>query len=240
MARPGGVDAQCTSVLSGEAFSRVGTFFVRGLYAVTPDEGDTEILVRKVAQAVRGGARLVQYRNKAAAPAIRGEQGAELLRLCRTARVPLIINDDLELSLELDADGVHLGRGDGDTTFARRALGVGKLLGVSCYDSLSLGATAQERGADYVAFGAAYETPTKPGAARAALSLYRQAKSRLRVPIVAIGGITPDNAREVFAAGADSVAVISALFDAPDIERCAREFTDVFRREPAPAPAGVR
>ncbi len=214
--------------------------FVSGLYAVTPDELHTSILARKVEQALRGGARLVQYRNKTAAAAIRREQGRALLRLCRAAKVPLIINDDLQLSIELDADGVHLGRNDGDIASARRALAAGKLLGVSCYDDLGLAREAQKRGADYVAFGAAYPTSTKPGAVKAGLSIYGEAKSLLQIPVVAIGGITTGNVGAVFAAGADAAAVISALFDAPDVEQRAREFTNVIRRNFVPSPAGSR
>lgn len=200
---------------------------VRGLYAVTPDERDTALLAAKVDQAVSGGARLVQYRNKSAGAALRREQLAALLQVCRAAGVPLIVNDDLELAVELDADGAHLGRGDADPAEARRRLAAGKLLGVSCYDRLDAALAAVGQGADYVAFGAAFPTATKPGATRAPLALYAQARARLDVPIVAIGGITPGNAASVVAAGADAVAVITALFDARDVERRAREFCSV-------------
>jgi thiamine-phosphate pyrophosphorylase len=197
---------------------------VCGLYAVTPDERDTTVMALKVQRALRGGARLLQYRNKAASAALRKTQAAVLLPLCRAAGIPLIINDDLDLALELDADGVHLGRGDVDPDTARRRLAAGRLLGVSCYDRLDAAAAAEASGADYVALGAAFPTATKPGAAHAPLALYGQAKARLRVPIVAIGGISPANAASVMSAGADAVAVISALFDAEDVERRAREF----------------
>jgi len=203
---------------------------VSGLYAITPDEFDTTVLTRKVEMAIRGGARLVQYRNKAASLAVRGQQIATLLPLCRARGVPLIVNDDLVLALELDADGLHLGGEDGDITAARRALHGGKLLGSSCYADLERALAAEAQGADYVAFGAAFPTATKPRAVRASLSLYREAKSRLRVPIVAIGGITLQNAASVLAAGVDAIAVISALFDAQDVERTAREFSDLALR----------
>jgi thiamine-phosphate pyrophosphorylase len=200
---------------------------VRGLYAITPDERDTAALAVKVRRAITGGARLVQYRNKSADPALRRQQAAALLPLCRAAGVPLIINDDLELAIGLDADGAHLGRGDADLVEARRRLARGKLLGASCYDALDTALTAVDRGADYVAFGAAFPTATKPGAVRAPLALYAEARARLDVPIVAIGGITPQNAASVVAAGADAVAVITALFDAQDVEGRAREFCRV-------------
>jgi thiamine-phosphate pyrophosphorylase len=199
-----------------------------GLYAVTPDEDDIGTLARKVQQALAGGARAVQYRNKSAQAALRREQGAALLAVCRRAKVPLLVNDDLDLAETLDADGLHVGRGDVSVEAARARLGKNKLLGASCYDRLALALAARDAGADYVAFGSAFASTTKPGATRAPLSLYREAKASLDVPIVAIGGITSGNARAVIEAGADAVAVISALFDAPDVERRAREFARIF------------
>ncbi len=204
----------------------VGGF--RGLYAVTPDELHTGKLVRKVRMALAGGARMVQYRNKSADATLRREQGAALLAVCRAARVPLIINDDLDLAAALEADGLHLGRNDLPVATARQCLGKGSLVGASCYDRLDLAVSARDAGADYVAFGSAFPSTTKPGATRAPLSLYRDAKARLDCPVVAIGGITSENARAVIDAGADAVAVISALFDSPDVERSAREFAGLF------------
>jgi thiamine-phosphate pyrophosphorylase len=203
----------------------------RGLYAVTPDEPDTEVLKHKVRKALAGGARIVQYRNKSANASLRLEQGAELLALCRKAGAPLIINDDLDLALAIGADGLHLGRGDTALAAARAKLGGGRLLGASCYDRLDLALAARSAGADYVAFGRAFPSATKPGATRAPLGLYREAKALLDSPIVAIGGITPRNARTVIAAGADAVAVIGALFGAPDIEAAARRFDRLFQQK---------
>jgi thiamine-phosphate pyrophosphorylase len=201
---------------------------LKGLYAVTPDERDTAELVRKVRLALVGGARLVQYRNKSAVPALRREQSAALLALCRASRVPLIVNDDLELAESIGADGLHLGRDDAPLAAARARLGPGKLLGASCYDELGFAVAARDAGADYVAFGSAFASATKPGAVRAPLSLYREAKARLGCPVVGIGGITTRNAQVLIDAGVDSLAVITALFDAPDIERRAREFAAMF------------
>jgi thiamine-phosphate pyrophosphorylase len=203
----------------------------RGLYAVTPDEPDIGLLTRKVSKALAGGARIVQYRNKSASAALRREQGAALLALCRKARIPLVINDDLDLASGIGADGLHLGREDISIAAARAQLGKDRLLGVSCYDRLELAIAAREAGADYVAFGSAFPSATKPGATRAPLSLYREAKGRLGSPVVAIGGITTENARTVIEAGADAVAVISALFDAPDIEAAARSFSRLFDKK---------
>lgn len=201
---------------------------LRGLYAITPDEPDTDTLVRKTRLALAGGARIVQFRNKSASATLRRDQGAALLALCRKQRVPLIVNDDLDLAEALDADGLHLGRDDVSVAVARSRLGGSKILGASCYDQLGLALAAQRASADYVAFGSAFPSATKPSAVRAPLSLYREARARLACPIIAIGGITTANARGLVAAGADAIAVIGALFEAPDIEKRAREFAQVF------------
>jgi len=195
---------------------------------VTPDEPDIGSLTRKVRKALAGGARILQYRNKSANAAVRREQGTVLLALCREARIPLVINDDLDLARAIGADGLHLGRDDVSIAAARAQLGEDKLLGVSCYDRLELALAAREAGADYVAFGSAFPSSSKPEATRAPLSLYREARTRLDFPIVAIGGITTENAHKVIEAGADAVAVISALFDSPDIEAAARSFSRLF------------
>jgi len=204
---------------------------VAGLYAVTPDEPDTRVLADKVRRALAGGARAVQFRNKSANPALRREQAAALFALCREAGVPFIINDDLDLALAIDADGVHLGRDDPDIARARATLGPGKLLGASCYDRIELALAACANGADYVALGSAFPSATKPSATRAPLSLFREVRARIDLPIVAIGGITPENAPSVIEAGADAVAVISALFDRPDIQAAARQFDRFFRKK---------
>lgn len=206
----------------------------RGLYALTPDEPDTSRLVRLVEAALAGGAVAVQYRQKAAAAPLRREQAAALAARCRAARVPLIVNDDPVLAAEIGADGVHLGREDGDLAAARALLGPGRLLGASCYNQLDLARRACAAGADYVAFGAAFDSPTKPAAVRAPLELYREARRTLEVPIVAIGGITVANAPLLLAAGVDAVAVISALFGADDVAGRAREFQDLFLRTEQP------
>ena len=203
----------------------------RGLYAVTPDEPDIGLLTRKVRKVLAGGARILQYRNKSANAAVRREQGTALLALCREARVPFVINDDLDLARAIGADGLHLGRDDVSIAAARAQLGEDKVLGVSCYDRLDLALAAREAGADYVAFGSAFPSSTKPEATRAPLSLYREARARLDLPIVAIGGITTENAYNVIEAGADAVAVISALFDSPDIEAAARSFSRLFDKK---------
>jgi len=206
------------------------TRWPRGLYAVTPDEADTPELIAKVRLALAGGAAAVQYRNKSAGPQLRRVQAAALAEICREAGVPLIVNDDVALALEVDAAGVHLGREDGALAVARNRLGPGKLLGASCYDRIDLAVAAAGGGADYVAFGAMFASPTKAAARRAPLALLGEARQRTGLPVVAIGGITLDNAAGVVAAGADALAVISALFAAQDIAARAQAFQELFKR----------
>jgi len=165
---------------------------------------------------MQGRPALVQYRNKLSDPATRRDQAGRLLALCRSAGVPLIVNDSLELALEVGADGVHLGGEDGDPVAARAALGPGRLLGVSCYADLSRGKAARAAGADYVAFGALFSSSTKPTAVRAPLDLLGRARAELDCPVAGIGGITLDNAPQAVAAGADLLAVVSDVFSAPD------------------------
>lgn len=205
---------------------------IRGLYAITPDEANTQELLHKVKQALGGGASLVQYRNKHADRKLRQEQSAALSALCREHGAPLIINDDLALALEVGAQGVHLGGDDGDLAEARRLLGPDRLLGASCYNRLDLAIAAREAGASYVAFGAAFTSLTKPGAVHAPLELYRQAHAEIGLPVVAIGGITLQNVAALVTAGVDAVAVITALFNAPDIETTTRNFAAQFVTPP--------
>ena len=203
---------------------------VGGLYAITPDEADTVELLRKVRLALLGGARMVQYRNKTAAAALSLKQAEALRELTREFAVPLIINDDVALAQQVDADGVHLGGADGGAADARALLGSGKLIGVSCYNRLASAHEAVKLGADYVAFGSFFASTVKPDAVAATLDLLRQARRELAVPLVAIGGITPQNGVQLLAAGGDALAVISAVFDAPDIEGAAREFSKLFSK----------
>lgn len=201
---------------------------LKGLYAVTLDLADTADLLRRVEQALLGGVRLVQYRNKPAGAALRREQSMALLDLCRQNGVPLVINDDLQLALGIGADGAHLGREDGDLAAARAALGPGKLLGVSCYDDMERAREAKHIGADYIAFGSFFSSPTKPGAVRAPLTLLTRASEEFGLPVCAIGGITLQNAPQLIAAGADLLAVITDLFEAPDIQARAASYTQLF------------
>lgn len=202
---------------------------LRGLYAITPDPPpEPERLAEQVALAIQGGARLVQYRDKHSEPERRRCYAERLLNLCRAAGVPLLINDDLALAAELAADGVHLGRDDPDPRLARRLLGERAIIGVSCYDQLARAEWAQDSGASYVAFGSFFPSSTKPNAVRPDPALLTEARSRLRLPLVAIGGITPHNGGSLISAGADLLAVVSGLFSQPDIAAAARAYADLF------------
>lgn len=186
---------------------------------------DTAVLVAATRQTLEGGARLIQYRNKAACRALRLEQASSLARLCREFHVPLIINDHADLADEVGADGVHLGRDDARITEARLRIGRDKIIGISCYNRLEYALQAEQQGADYVAFGAFFASVTKLDTVPAPIDLLRQARRNLSVPIVAIGGITPENAAQLLGTGADAVAVSNALFNAADIWQAARNFS---------------
>ena len=205
--------------------SQIFQQFVSGLYAITPDETDTAELLRKVRLALLGGARVVQYRNKIADGALRLKQAVALRELTRKFAVPLIINDDAALAQQVDAEGVHLGGADGGVADARALLGSGKLIGVSCYNRLELAHEAVRQGADYVAFGSFFSSTVKPDAVAATPDLLRPARRELAVPLVAIGGIDAQNGAQLLEAGANALAVISAVFAAPDIEHAARQFS---------------
>lgn len=207
----------------------VGNLPARGLYAVTPDEPDTARLLTLVEQVLAGVPALVQYRSKLSAASLRAQQAQAVLALCRQAGIPLVINDDVALALAIGADGVHLGRDDGDAAQARQLLGERAIIGVTCYNEWHRAEAGVGAGADYVAFGAMFVSPTKPHAVHAPLELLRRARLELRVPVAAIGGITLDNVAEVIAAGADFPAVISDVFGAADPAARARSFAALFR-----------
>lgn len=196
---------------------------LRGLYAITPEALDPDDLRRRVGAALDGGIAMLQYRRKARATL--GE-ARELARMCRSQGARFIVNDDVEFALACGADGVHLGRDDGALAAARTRL-PGLLLGASCYDDPGAARAAVAAGADYVAFGSVFASPTKPHAVRAPLTLFHEAKA-LGVPLAAIGGITLENAPTVVQAGADLLAVISDLFDTDDIAGRARAYGKLF------------
>ncbi len=201
---------------------------IKGLYAITPDMADLNTLVHKTQLAIEGGAFMVQYRSKKQDHAVKMQQCAAILRLCREYGVPCIVNDDAEMCRILEADGVHLGENDDNIAEVRRILGEDAIIGSSCYDQLDRAKQAQKEGATYVAFGAVFPTPTKPNAPRATLELLREAKREIHIPIVAIGGITVNNAHDVIETGVDAIAVITSLFEAKTIKETAETFLKMF------------
>ncbi|MFA7291717.1 MAG: thiamine phosphate synthase [Rhodocyclaceae bacterium] len=212
-----------------------------GLYAITPEDPDEARLLGAAKSALIGGARLLQYRDKTTDTGRRLRLAQALGALCQQFGALFIINDDLQLALRVGADGLHLGGDDGDLAAARLALPVGTVLGASCYASLGRARTAVAAGADYVAFGAVYPSPTKPQAQPAPLDLFSRCRAELGVPACAIGGITLANAVPVIAAGADMLAVINDLFAAPDISAQAHAYQQLFEEKPdeLPQPATV-
>ena len=233
--------------------ARDTTRFPRGLYGVTPDWADTDRMLAAIEQAHAGGMTALQWRRKHGAQAELRAQARAVRELCLRLGLVLIVNDDWRLAADLDADGAHLGRDDGAVAQARLALGSDKLIGCSCYDQPGLAARRLQDDADYIAFGAMYPSRVKPDAVHATLGHVRAARRLAeahasgapagamagreplagaprhpRAAVVAIGGITPDNAAPVIQAGADSIAVISALFEVPDIRAAARRCAALF------------
>lgn len=192
---------------------------VSGIYAITPETEDTSELVAKVAAALAGGIRLVQYRNKTGSARLRRAQCGALVDLVHDVNGTLIVNDDSRLALEAEADGVHLGKEDDSLAHARHRLGGDKIIGVSCYDDLARARALQGAGADYVAFGSFFPSTTKPAAVCAPLDLLSRASVELSVPVVAIGGIDKHNVGTLIERGAAALAVLSALFGVDDVER---------------------
>jgi len=185
---------------------------LRGLYAITPDGLPEATLLAQAEAALAGGAAVLQLRDKSTDAARRLRLAQGLAALCRRHGALFIVNDDVQLALAAGADGVHLGADDGDPLAARQALPPGGIVGVSCYADFARASSAVAAGADYVAFGAVFASPTKPQAPRASLDLLARARAELGVPVCAIGGITLANAAEVIAAGADLLAVVSEVF----------------------------
>jgi thiamine-phosphate pyrophosphorylase len=201
---------------------------MRGLYLVTPNWDDTAALADATEQALRAGAAMVQYRHKEAGPALRREQAARLLALCRSYQRPFIINDHLELCLELGADGVHVGGTDASVAQARAALGAGKIVGASCYGDRQLALDASANGASYVAFGGFYPSKVKKYPVTTPADIVSWSKAEIALPCVVIGGMTPELAAPLVARGADMVAAISSVYGAPEIEVAMHGFARLF------------
>ncbi len=202
---------------------------LHGLYAITDArETDPDTIAHAVAQALHGGARIIQFRDKSSAPSHRQQTARTLRELTRRHRALLIINDDVALTTLCDADGVHIGRHDADLREARNQLSADTIIGVSCYNRFELAQQAAQAGADYVAFGRFFPSKTKPDAVPANPALIHRAKQELDIPVVAIGGITADNATPLIAAGADMLAVVDGLFGQANIHTTAEQYQQLF------------
>jgi thiamine-phosphate pyrophosphorylase len=215
---------QQQSHIAGDA----GPVIKRGLYLVTPDWNDTEKLLRVTEQALLGGAVLLQYRHKTADAAQALEQAAALLALCRRYGVPMIVNDNVALCLEIGADGVHVGGTDAAVEAVRKSVGPDKIVGASCYGSLELARQAQTAGASYLAFGGFYPSQVKQYEVSTKPELIAQVKQSTTLPIVVIGGMSIENAQPLVAQGADLVAVISSVFNADEPVIAAERFVALF------------
>ena len=200
----------------------------RGLYAITPELTAAKEHVKLVRNALEGGVCMVQFRDKSSDSRTKETNARALKQLCSEFTVPLIINDDVELALRVEADGVHIGRDDGTLAEARHRLGSERIIGVSCYNDPNLAMSAVAQGADYVAYGSFFPSPTKPQAVRATRDLVTQTRADIPVPLAAIGGITPDNAAALITAGVDLLAIISAIFNTPDPKSASRRFMPLF------------
>jgi thiamine-phosphate pyrophosphorylase len=201
---------------------------LKGLYVVTPDWDDTDKLVTATEAALAGGAQLVQYRHKTADAVLRREQANALLAICRQYGVPFIVNDHVDVCMEINADGIHVGGTDLSVAEVRKIVGPDKIVGASCYGTFDLAVTSQAQGATYVAFGGFYPSRVKKYDFTTPVDIISRAKAVLTVPVVVIGGMTQDNALPLIAEGADMVAAISSVYMADDVEAAARQFAESF------------
>jgi thiamine-phosphate pyrophosphorylase len=201
---------------------------LHGVYAITDPVLCGPHLSEKVLAAIEGGIRILQYRNKQVSRDIQHTEATNLLALCRQHDVLLIINDDVALAADIDADGVHLGQKDSGLSEARLHLGENKIIGISCNNRFDYALAAQQQGADYVAFGRFFPSQTKPQAPQADVGLLLRARTELQLPVVAIGGITPDNGRQLIEAGADMLAVIHGIFAQDDVRLAAQRYAELF------------
>lgn len=201
----------------------------RGLYVITSsDYTEPAMLGNAVQHAIIGGARMVQYRDKSRDHGRRKHEAAQLRDICRDHDALFIVNDDVRLAQEIGADGVHLGRDDWKIDTARKLLGDSAIIGASCYNSLGLARRARDDGADYIAFGSFFASPTKGGAARVHVGILGEARAEMDMHVVAIGGIMPENAAKLIQAGADMIAACSGVFDHRDPESAARHYATSF------------
>jgi thiamine-phosphate pyrophosphorylase len=205
---------------------------MQGLYLVTPNWDDTDKLLEYTGAALHAGAAMLQYRHKDASAALRREQGAALLALCRRYGRPMLVNDHLDLCLTLDADGIHVGGTDISVREARAVLGPGKIVGASCYGDLDLARAAERDGASYAAFGGFYPSPVKRYSFVTAPEILDAARREVALPLVVIGGMTAANAAPLVARGAHMVAAITSVYQADDPGAAVRAFDALFANRP--------
>jgi len=199
----------------------------QGLYAITYTDQQTDVtVINAVTAAIQGGAMAIQYRNKQNPNNI--ALATQLLTICQAAKIPLIINDNVNLAAQINADGVHLGQTDGNISAAREILGADKIIGVSCYNDVDYAQQASNASADYVAFGRFFSSKSKPLATAASLDSLTQARAKINLPIVAIGGILPENGKQLLQAGATVLAVIAGVFQKENIQTAANKYQKLF------------
>jgi len=199
-----------------------------GLYVITDKKLiERDNFVETVEKSIKGGARIVQLREKGTSYDEIIMLAKELLKVTKKYDVPLIINDSPEIAKEIGADGVHIGGDDTSIEKARSLLGSEAIIGVSCYNQIERGLNAMKTGADYVAFGTPYNTPTKPDREPTPIEILNQAVKLIDIPIFAIGGITKDNAKPILETGVDGIAVITSVFGSPAPETAARELANL-------------
>ena len=200
-----------------------------GLYAITDASvSDSQKIIVSVEQALRGGANVIQFRDKSSNQKQRLEICLALRRLTKQFNAVFIINDDIKLTLLTKADGIHLGQNDSSLTEARNQLGEKTIIGISCYNRFDLAELATKEGANYIAFGRFFPSRTKPNTETAEIKLIQQAKQELDIPVVAIGGITAKNGGALIGAGADMLAVVDGIFGQTNIEAATKDYQALF------------
>jgi len=197
---------------------------IKGIYAITPDQKNSEILIKQVKDCCEGGINILQYRSKVLPWKKRLEQAKEIKRVTDEYQIPLIINDDIDICLQLDTFGIHLGKDDESIKNARLALGADKCIGMSCYNQVCRVEMAIKNKADYIALGACFETKTKPNAPIVSLEMIRKVRQKYDIPTVAIGGITMGNIRTLKETGIQCFALINSIFSSTDIISTIKQF----------------
>ncbi len=203
----------------------------RGLYAITGSFSSPNNLIENVEQVIQGGAVMIQYRDKTSLPTVQLEIARQLLVICNSHSIPLIINDNIELAKLVGAQGVHIGKDDSDLAEAKACLAPNSIIGVTCYNDLNNALKADKQGASYVAFGRFYPSKSKPDAPTADLDILVQAKKSVSIPITAIGGISAENGSELIEKGADLLAVIETVFGAESPQLSAQKIAGLFKQQ---------